>query len=936
MTSIGGGGIDRYWKDVKDVVKTAFKNDLLDEMKIPDDKKALLIEKDRKVGTIALTSFRGCGSLQDFRDIASLNVSIIREAAKILKKEQTAELYPGTATLVQVARDRFEYNVGKQLEAYISGRSGTEGVFSELQNYDPKIALQLKKMNNAAIHQVASILQGANIEEARYHPGTKDLLDLANKKSAENISKMADKLVAYATRLEHVYTRVEEDIKIEMRLKGRHMLKQEWSSNVNIALQQLMNAPSSSFVKYNIINEIKDLFKNGKVELSNLGGEKIVIPPYTGNTNKEFIKYLMTHVCTNILEGMHPQLSEGELYQTPGTGKILDSLKDIYAELTGSDPEKSAETKFADWLDTLSKDNSPEAKTLIFFLTSLSDKVSDASQRNLTQTIGVVDVDGKAELQHLDRTYNLRLNPKEPEIFCHDTFRLVKPSKGTQIELSTSLTPSLAGHQILAKHEISIAGLEFDPEFEQVHHVINLTGHECKIEDQEEPFDNSLHKKLEVEGSDLAPLSRPKPGHTPVEHVQILEGKGMYYVGIITPDKLVKRSGEQVIRQLKIQPKMLIPPTQSHTTLVPPTPNIKLETSFKELSTTQPALADLKLSIQYDTVSISKQGNVNLKGHSEKYEETSQKLAKAVGAEANTRGIHSKIGMLPKDYVVKLFEDPASYGLTLGEDGRLYLKLETPLSMDVEIHNDPFPPQQQILMMQLKAGGIEPEKALQSKLEFQQRKSNVELHQKEVIKKGDQFTFKGNPIPYKARHLVLATKGKAKVGRIPLTFSSQRDGVQLWTQFNQEVQDLFKSFGIKDAKVQILGSTIHGFTRNPTKELKPWRPDSDADLAIFSRTLAEQCAKENILVNPKIKMFGKYTVFKNEADAEHPGKGFHDLEIGKALAKLQEKWSLLLFGEEYPPDHVDFKMNISSVPFVDAIDLRATPKSNVSSPKEEK
>jgi hypothetical protein len=66
------------------------------------------------------------------------------------------------------------------------------------------------------------------------------------------------------------------------------------------------------------------------------------------------------------------------------------------------------------------------------------------------------------------------------------------------------------------------------------------------------------------------------------------------------------------------------------------------------------------------------------------------------------------------------------------------------------------------------------------------------------------------------------------------------------------------------------------------------------------------------LVNPKIKMFGKYTVFKNEADAENPDTGFHDLEIDKALATLQEKWSMMLYGNEFPLDHLDFKMNIAS------------------------
>ena len=101
--------------------------------------------------------------------------------------------------------------------------------------------------------------------------------------------------------------------------------------------------------------------------------------------------------------------------------------------------------------------------------------------------------------------------------------------------------------------------------------------------------------------------------------------------------------------------------------------------------------------------------------------------------------------------------------------------------------------------------------------------------------------------------------------------------------------------------------------------MKPWRPESDADLAIFSKELAKRCIEQGCIPNKKVKMYDKFTIFKNEA----PGMqmGFFDTDIGKDVSALMEKWSMLIYGPGFESRHVDFKMNISEIPFHDAIDV---------------
>jgi hypothetical protein len=160
--------------------------------------------------------------------------------------------------------------------------------------------------------------------------------------------------------------------------------------------------------------------------------------------------------------------------------------------------------------------------------------------------------------------------------------------------------------------------------------------------------------------------------------------------------------------------------------------------------------------------------------------------------------------------------------------------------------------------------------------------------------------------------------------RVPLQFGTRNDGDAMFARFKSELGAIFESNGITDATVQAIGSGTMGWKGNPHKEVNPnkrgkeggeWMPTSDMDFAIFSRQMLHMAMTGGAVVNKKIQMAGKYTVFKNEAPGGH---GVDDTPVGKLLKAFSRKWNKEIYGAE-DVDGVDFKLNTTTKPFSGAL-----------------
>ena len=113
-----------------------------------------------------------------------------------------------------------------------------------------------------------------------------------------------------------------------------------------------------------------------------------------------------------------------------------------------------------------------------------------------------------------------------------------------------------------------------------------------------------------------------------------------------------------------------------------------------------------------------------------------------------------------------------------------------------------------------------------SKEKFNKRTKEVEEKQKSLYER----KYRGGPedkfvrdAPFPVSKLELALHGSETYGRVPLTFSCRENGIAKWQDFCQEVQNVFAGTEFDDVTIQMLGSGVHGFSRNPkrSKKLEP-------------------------------------------------------------------------------------------------------------------
>lgn len=115
-------------------------------------------------------------------------------------------------------------------------------------------------------------------------------------------------------------------------------------------------------------------------------------------------------------------------------------------------------------------------------------------------------------------------------------------------------------------------------------------------------------------------------------------------------------------------------------------------------------------------------------------------------------------------------------------------------------------------------------------------------------------------------------------GGLPLCFETQQD----LADFQKDIlQGL--SFGPieYDVAVYLLGSSTHGFSMNPTKELRPWRPPSDpdpsdADLAV--------CSSRGLMYHMK-------DAFNDHYDFIAKDDFYKKSAFGQVFEQIAKKWT---------------------------------------------
>ncbi len=410
-----------------------------------------------------------------------------------------------------------------------------------------------------------------------------------------------------------------------------------------------------------------------------------------------------------------------------------------------------------------------------------------------------------------------------------------------------------------------------------------------------------------------------------VQYLQVLKGKDSYYVGAIVPKGLHELGITALNSSKALEEDEFFKALQPHITFIPPSSHINPSISLKKLK----LLKGLQpLEITYDTICLRESGHVILKGYSCGYEALKRKLAQSLNVEPNTRDVHVTLGRTKLDANGKIHKAPAVFGFIRGEDGLLYKKLKVAIKQTISLPVDDYPIEQRKLNAEYIPKKIPKYELVREKTLFEERKQLVIALQNSVKTAHRENTGRADKekakLPFPIEKLELALQGVDDIGRIPLTFSMSENGEQKWLDFCEEAKAIFTKYGLSDIVVQILGSSVHGFTRNPTRDVKAWSESSDIDLATFSEQLCDYCLREGVQVNHNITLMGKYTVFKNNKDLERPGIGFHETPLGKEIAAHLKKWAHILFGLKASDDALNLKINIQKRPFFEAIALYHT------------
>ena len=433
---------------------------------------------------------------------------------------------------------------------------------------------------------------------------------------------------------------------------------------------------------------------------------------------------------------------------------------------------------------------------------------------------------------------------------------------------------------------------------------------------------------------------RPLDTGTPRTSIQILEGKpGVFYIGASTPNNVAAVGYWELPKSIPSNEIIII--KYPHMTLSPPNEHLNPGVNVGLMKGER-----CPLVVRFTELTVTPRRNISMIGPVTKdYLDLTRAVSSAYKGESTQREPHSVIGRICNEHrILNMFENPKEYGLVHEKSRNILIKkLAEPCSFQVIFSRER--PIEQRLLAKAYGEGVLTSKPLQRDLahekRFLQRQRNIskEQYRSSMLLSWGRVplcpTYK-DPVQFSYAAIVLATRGHIdpNIGRIPLTFSMcQRglnEGIALWQSFRGDVSTTLVTHGYDDSDVSILGSAVSGYAGNILKPFKAWSKHSDLDCAIFSTKLACRCLEANGIVNDKIRMMGKFRVFKNINETGDSTKiGFHDLYVGQYFVKLQRKWTMILFGTPGLPkphvegsqpefigeDEVNFKLNINDVPF---------------------
>lgn len=427
---------------------------------------------------------------------------------------------------------------------------------------------------------------------------------------------------------------------------------------------------------------------------------------------------------------------------------------------------------------------------------------------------------------------------------------------------------------------------------------------------------------------------------TPKTSIQILVGKpGVFYIGASTPNNVAAVGYLELPKSIPSNEIIVI--KHPHMTLSPPNEYLNPGINVGLMKGRR-----CPVFVTFTELTVTPRRNISLVGPVTKdYLDLTRALAITYKGESTQREPHSVIGRVFNEHrILNMFRDPKKYGLAYEKSQNILIKkLAKPCSFQVIFSRER--PAEQRLLAKAYGEGVLTSKPLERDLaheeRFLERQRNIleEQYRSSMLFSWGRVplcpTYKA-PVQFSYAAIVLVTRGRidSKIGRIPLTFSMcQRglnEGIALWQIFRDDVSTTLVAHGYDDSDVSILGSAVSGYAGNILKPFKAWNKHSDLDCAIFSTKLACRCLEANGIVNDKIRMMGKFRVFKNINETGDSTKiGFHDLYVGQQFVKLQRKWTMILFGAPGLPkshaesgqpeligeDEVNFKLNIYDVPF---------------------
>lgn len=148
-------------------------------------------------------------------------------------------------------------------------------------------------------------------------------------------------------------------------------------------------------------------------------------------------------------------------------------------------------------------------------------------------------------------------------------------------------------------------------------------------------------------------------------------------------------------------------------------------------------------------------------------------------------------------------------------------------------------------------------------------------------------------------------------GRVPLTFLLSQGvlqegtevGKRQFSEFKLELGEILSNHNVWDVSIVVTGSAAHGFSSVEAKAGKPWTPESDLNLSVYSNIALADALHAGAEVNEDSVFLGKYTTMQNSAE----GKS----KFQQDLRNLEKRWNEKLYGSELV-DGVKFEVYINA------------------------